>query len=322
MSGSTAASLRRSAARLLLGLLALAAIAFAAREIAIQWREFRVSGAQLAPRWSLILASSGIVFAAYAILIETWRRTVRAWDSELSWSAAARIWFISNLGRYVPGKVWQIGAMGVLAQRAGVSPLAATGSAIVINLVNVLAGFGLVAVTGAEFFEQRAVALVFALGLTLTLVLAPRLLPMAGRGASWLLRRPVTVPRLPDSAVWVASAGCLAAWILYGIAFRIFVAGVLGAAPGPTVSYIAAFTGSYLLGYIALFAPGGLGVREGFLVTALGRLGLAQAGAAGVIALASRLWLTVLEVLPGACFLALDAVASRRLTLKRHDPNA
>jgi glycosyltransferase 2 family protein len=302
--------------------LAVAAIAFAARTIAAQWQAFRASGAELEPRWLLVVASSAIVFVAYAILIETWRRTVRAWDNELPWTDAARIWFISNLGRYIPGKVWQIGAMGIMAQRAGVSPIAATGSAIVINLVNLLAGFGLAAATGAEFFEYRTAAIALSVALVISLVLAPRILPLGGRAAAWLLRRPLVVPRLPDSAIWIASVGCLAAWILYGIAFQIFVAGLLGSAPGKTVSYVAAFTGSYLLGYIALFAPGGLGVREGFLVAALARFGLAQAGAAGIIAVASRLWLTVLEVLPGVCFLAFDAVARRRLTLKHHDPNA
>lgn len=293
-------------------ILAVLAAWLAGREIVAQWRAFRASGAHLEPRWSLIVASSLLVLLAYAILVETWRRTVRAWDAELSWTDAARIWFISNLGRYLPGKIWQIGAMGVMAQERGVSVVAATGSALVINLVNLLAGFGLVLVTGAEFFDARGAAIALAVLLTVGIVLAPRTVPVAARIAGRVLRRSLEVPRLPDRAVWLASIGCLVAWILYGVAFRIFVAGVLGEAPGSTASYIAAFTGSYLAGYIALFAPGGIGVREKSLMLALGQFGLAQAGAAGVISLTSRLWLTILEVLPGLGFLAVDALRGRR----------
>lgn len=293
-------------------MLAVAAVLLAGRAIVAQWIAFRASGAHLEPRWTLVGASSLVVLVTYALLIETWRRTVRAWDSEIAFTRAARIWCISNLGRYLPGKVWQIGAMGVMAQREGVSAIAATGSALVINLVNLLAGFGVVLVTGADFFEAPRAAALLALALAAGILAAPRMVQPMGRFAGRLLGRAIEIPALPASAVWLASVGCLAAWLLYGVAFQLFVAGVLGSAPGRTTSYVAAFTGSYLLGYIALFAPGGIGVREGSLIVALGRLGLAHAGAAGIISVASRFWLTVLEVLPGLAFLALDALSGRR----------
>lgn len=312
MPPSTALSLRRKGWQIAFAILAVAAVGLATREIVAQWHAFRASGAELTPRWSLVALSSAIVLVAYGILVETWRRMVRAWDADIPWTEAARIWFISNLGRYLPGKVWQIGAMGVMAQESGVSVVAATGSALVINLVNLLAGFGLVLVTGAEFFEARGAAAVLAVVLVAGIVLAPRMLPVVATLAGKIIRRPVEVPRLPDRAVWLASVGCLAAWILYGVAFQVFVAAMIGSAPGRTSSYIAAFTGSYLVGYIALFAPGGIGVREGSLIFALGRFGLALPGAAGVISLSSRLWLTVLEVLPGLAFLAADALRGRR----------
>jgi len=207
--------------------------------------------------------------------------------------------------------------MGVMAQQEGVSAIAATGSALVINLVNLLAGVGVVLVTGADFFEAPRAAALLAFALAAGILVAPRVVQPVGRMAGRLMGRPIDIPPLPSRAIWLASTGCLAAWLLYGVAFQLLVAGVLGRAPGRTTSYIAAFTGSYLLGYIALFAPGGIGVREGSLIVALGRLGLAQAGAAGVISVASRLWLTVLEVLPGLGFLALDALAGRRPSSSR-----
>lgn len=313
MHNSTEPSRRASATRVIFAILAIAAVVFAARDIAQQWNSFRASGVPLDPDWLMIAASSAIVLVAYGILIETWRRVVRSWESDLGFGAAARIWFISNLGRYIPGKVWQIAAMGAMAREAGVSALAATGSAIVVNLVNLLAGFAVVLASGAALFDQPAVAVLLSVALVIGLALTPIALPWLGRLAGRVLRRGVVVPRLPASAIWIACAGCVAAWLLYGLAFQLFVAGVLGSAPGAYPSYLAAFTGSYLLGYIALFAPGGLGVREGALVIALRRLGLGVAGGGGIIAVASRLWLTVLEVVPGMFFLVAGSIRRRRV---------
>ena len=294
---------------------------WAGSTIVQQWTEFRRSGARVELRALPLVTSAAIVLVAYAVLIETWRRTVRAWGARMGWSDATRIWMISNLGRYIPGKVWQIGAMGYMARAVGVSPLVATGSSLVINLVNLLAGFGVVFVTGTSVLGNPALTATVALLLVVGMVATPWLTPWLGKLAGTVLGRPIVVPRLPHSALWVAAIGCVVAWLLYGIAFELLVIAVLGEAPGPTTSYVAAFTGSYLLGYIAIFTPGGLAVREQSLVGLLGRLALAGGGAAGVIALASRLWLTVLEVIPGAVLLAHQTLRRRRSSTPTHATN-
>jgi hypothetical protein len=103
--------------------------------------------------------------------------------------------------------------------------------------------------------------------------------------------------------VWFGAAGCTVAWLLYGAAFRLLHVALLGPT-GDLLRSTAAFTGSYILGFLALFAPGGIGVREGILQDLLGRLGLASGADAWLVVLASRAWLTVLEIAPGLLFLA------------------
>jgi uncharacterized membrane protein YbhN (UPF0104 family) len=96
----------------------------------------------------------------------------------------------------------------------------------------------------------------------------------------------------------------VASWIGYGLAFRWFAASIVPTAGGDHLAYVAVFAGSYLAGYLALVAPGGLGVREAFLIAGLTQLRLADAPTAALLAVASRLWLTVLELAPGLLFLA------------------
>jgi hypothetical protein len=278
-------------------------------ELARQWRELRDTPLVVAPRWPLIVLSAVVVLATYALLIETWRRILLAWGERLDYGQAARIWFVSNLGKYVPGKVWQIGAMGVMAQHQNVSPAAAAGSAIVSTVVNIATGMAvaLVAAWGAVDRLSRGhaglgVALVVAvLG---SILLLPSLMPA---GLAWLRRvsgREIALGAFPHRAVYIAIVGNVLAWVAYGIAFQIFVTGVLGQSQGSTAHYVAAYASSYVIGYLAFVIPGGLGVREIAQTDALIALQLTTAPQALVVAVTSRLWLTVLELVPGVVFLA------------------
>jgi hypothetical protein len=287
-------------------------IGFATRELAHQWREVGPAIAGLRPSWSLVLASGLIVLATYLVLVEAWRATLRVWTESLPFATAARIWFVSNLGKYVPGKVWQIAAMGAMAQRAGVSATAAVGSSLIVNLVNIVAGFAVIAITaagrvaaaiggeeaGANRMGELAVIAVAVAG-GAALLLAPVAIPRLATLAARVTGKSLAVPKVPYRALWVSAAATTAAWVLYGIAFATFAHGISPRATGNATSYIAVYTGSYLAGYLALFVPGGIGVREAVLVLAMPRFGLLSAADAAVVAVASRLWLTVLEIGPG-----------------------
>jgi hypothetical protein len=93
---------------------------------------------------------------------------------------------------------------------------------------------------------------------------------------------------------------------MYGAAFMLLARGTIPGSTGTLAGYTAAYTASYLLGFLALFAPGGIGVRETLLVVSLPQLGLMTRPEAILLALFSRLWLTALEIAPGAFFLIRD----------------
>jgi hypothetical protein len=295
----------RGAMKALQWIAVAAVIFFVGLKVSENWTEIRSSSATLHFDWGLLAASAGCVLASYAVLIWTWQRTVRAWGERLEFGEGARIWFISNLGRYIPGKVWQIGAMGVMAQRAGVSATAAVGSSLVVSIVNVLVGIAVAFAAGAGNLGAPAWALPLTIAAAVLTIATPWLLPMATRTASSLLRREIKAPQLPHSAIWIAAGGCAAAWILYGIAFRFLHISVLGATTGNAMHSTAAFTASYIAGFLFLFAPGGIGIRELALQQLLVRFGIAAGAEAWLVVFASRIWLTIIEVLPGLILLLL-----------------
>jgi uncharacterized membrane protein YbhN (UPF0104 family) len=123
------------------------------------------------------------------------------------------------------------------------------------------------------------------------------------------LRRPER--DLPHGAIWLAVAINVASWVGYGSAFMLLSHAVLPEVRGAVAAFIAIWTASYLAGYLFLVAPGGIGARETALVAALLALGIAGSADAAILAAASRLWLIVLEVLPGLVSLALAPGARR-----------
>jgi glycosyltransferase 2 family protein len=101
---------------------------FAARSLATQWTRVQPRLSHIQFGWQWIGVATVLVLLTYALLIEGWRRVLGAWDSHLPFPQAARIWFLSNLGKYVPGNIWSLTAMGVMARERGLSALAAAGS--------------------------------------------------------------------------------------------------------------------------------------------------------------------------------------------------
>ncbi len=275
-------------------------VGLAIQSIAANWQSLRTQPIEWHLSTGWIAASVTVVFASYAILIEAWRRVVLSMGERLAFWPAVRIWFLASLGKYIPGKVWAVAGAAVLAQRAGVEPTVAVEGALVLQVLALASGAAVVSVTAGEAFQAvgqgatpiAAVVILLSLFGVAALTSQPfldrvgRLLP-----GSWPRLRAI-----PAGMVVAAFLANVLAWIGYGVALLLLTRGLL---PGVVLSLpqaIGVFTCSYLAGFIALFAPGGLGPRESvFLLLLAGDIGLKPAAA---LALASRLLLTGTEVLP------------------------
>lgn len=287
------------------------------RTLVAQWNEFRATPLVADPQWPWIAASGALVLMTYALLVQTWRIMLGAYADRLRFWSAARIWCVSNLGRYVPGKIWQITAMGMMAQREGVSPVASTGSALLSTIINIACGIAIVLALGWRWLgavrsDARSVAVVLLALAVAGLVSLPWTLPRLSALAARVTGRQLDLQPPPPRSIAAAIAGNAIAWALYGIAFMWLVRGVLGAAAGATWQYVAVYAASYVVGYLFLFLPGGIGPREAVMVALLTSLQLATPKQAWLVAGASRAWLTVLEILPGLVFMAMPRAPSGR----------
>ncbi len=296
------------------------------------------------PEPMLFTLSCALLFAGYVVSAAIWGRIVRDMGGPaIPTPRAVRIFMVANLGRYVPGKVWQIAGLAVLARREGVAPATATGAAVagqgvalgaaaLVGLYAVLEGVGGVGGVGGSpngvaggtgglpdggpvgpgvpsvdvgtppdpaTLGGIPLPLVGALAI-LAIVLVVLSPPVFRRlSGLWFRLAKVEMPEelsSRDGARWLVYY--TANWLLYAGAFWVMVQSLGLAAPPILVG--SAFAAAYVLGYVMLFAPAGVGVREGFLIAFLGpHIGAAPAGAVAILA---RLWTTGVEVVPAGAF--------------------
>lgn len=249
----------------------LVVLAFVAAFVAREWDEVRVGLRELdAPSLAGSLAA---VLAGLVGAMMSWRAVLIGLGSRLPVPAAARVFFLGQLGKYVPGSVWPVVAQAELSQEYGVPRARAGIASLTQMLVGLVVG---VVVAGIALATSSPEALarywwllpVAAAG---ALVLVPRVFTRLCGLAARLARRPA--PEAVDGRTLLsASAWGLVMWLAFGLHLYLLVrAGSAGSDSPPTL--FLASTGGYALawvvGFVIVFLPAGAGAREAALVLAL-----------------------------------------------------
>jgi uncharacterized membrane protein YbhN (UPF0104 family) len=226
-------------------------------------------------------------------------------------SAWVALFFKSQLGKYLPGSVWQYAGRIGLVRARGVPTQAALISLVVEVAVSALAaGAVSVLVLPARW------AIVVSLPLAAVVLIAGRRLATA--------RLPLP-PRLDSAlvsralhALPAAGALYLLVWVAYGAAFWLTGRALFAVSISELPRYTGVFALSWLAGLVAVFAPGGIGVREAVIVGLLGgRLGEPEAI---VLAATSRIILTAVDLGAGALSLSLPRLRRRPTPSEPIDP--
>lgn len=255
------------------------------------------------PRWGIFGASCLLLLAGYLLSGALWGRMVREFGGpDLPLAVSVRIYMVANLGRYVPGKVWQIAGLAALAKGRGVPVRIATGAAVVGQGVALASAalLGVATLLGAGP-RYRAIGswTLVALGVLGVLVLLP---PVTRRAMDVWFRIAGSEPPEgvdPGPVFVLRWAGLyLFNWCVYATSFWILVMSF--ELPGSLLETAPAFAAAYVLGYLFLPAPAGVGVREGFLTVFLAPV--MGPGSAAALSVVARVWATGVEVVPAAAF--------------------
>lgn len=266
----------------------------------------------------LLAAAVATNVAGLMCAVQSWRVLVPG-DHGIRGLNAAKIFFLGQLSKYVPGRVWGVVTHIAHGREAGV-PAAQMTSAYLLSLaLTVLTGtgVGLLAAPAAlpgHWLWLCLPALGF-LACAVWPVLATRPIAAVAR----LVRRPVEPP--PDRAVRLAILFAVAAWLASGVHLWLLVLALGAPVWSGLASAIGAFALATVVSSLAVIVPDGWGVRELTITAALATV--LPAGLAATAALASRLVCVLAELGSSAVVLAWSRIRSARSARSApHTPHA
>lgn len=223
--------------------------------------EWNLNYAALVVAFSLMLSAA----AWYAYL---WKVILDRLGTPLSYRKSYRIFFLSQLGRYLPGKVWGILGLVYLSEKEGVSKVISGTSVTLQLLLQVVSGVMVFGLT-LPFWQNldsviglNALFLLFPAGLVALhpaivnrgLNLALRATGQGQMDLRWGYRQ-----LLGQLGLWGVF------WAVNGVA-HYFLIGSIWSASLPRVSVLVGiFAIAWVAGFLSILTPSGLGVMEGTL---------------------------------------------------------
>lgn len=258
--------------------------------------------------WPDLLASALLVLVGLGAQMLSWRALfVGSEVGVLPLPVAGRIYYLGQLGKYVPGSVWAVVAQAELGRDHRVtrarSAVVALGALVVLVVVGTVVGVaGLASGSSGSLRAYWWVLLAVPVGVAL---LWPPVFARIVQLAFRLARRSGEVPAVAPRGLLRSSGWALVMWLAFGAHAVVLVRGLGQDAPGAVATAVGAFALAWVVGFVVVIAPAGAGPREAALVLALAPV-LSTADAL-VVALVSR----VLMVLGDGLVAALGALGSR-----------
>ncbi len=265
------------------------------------------------PRVELLVLSGLLYLFAHCCWATFWVRLLHSQGVTVSWYIGLRTYFISQFGKYIPGKVFVLVMRVGMLRPYGASRITVAVTATYETLTSMAAG----ALLGVLFLPTLGMLPPEISGRT-TLLFAMAALPLGLGVLNKLVVRIAKKRRGPDARPLPApSIFLLAQGLVHGASGYCLLTLSLGFAiralvPNPpewnAEEYsveMAAVALSYVAGFVIVVAPGGLGAREFVLAAALTprftpAIGAdAAAGIAVVVAIVLRLTWTIAELAVG-----------------------
>ena len=257
------------------------------------------------------LATAGNVLLAGMV----WWTAMSDLGSRLPLRVAARIFYIGQLGKYVPGSVWPLIAQAELgrdyqvprrrtATATVVTMLLGVTSALLLALVTLPFAPGGVLPAGVGWVELLVIPLLVVLHPAVLSRGVNRALRLAGREP---LEQPTSLGGTARATAWAVGS-----WAFAGLQVFVLAVGLGAPADAGTLALaIGGYALAWAVGFVVVVAPAGAGARELVLAAFLSRV--LDSGSIVVAVLLSRVLFTCLDL--GLAGLAVIAV-------RRHLPAA
>jgi uncharacterized membrane protein YbhN (UPF0104 family) len=231
----------------------------------------------------LVLAGClAATFGQLALTSALWSSGLRALAAPVGWRTSLAATAVSLPARYLPGSVWYAVSRGAVLQRQGVPARAlvavATLETVLAPVVGIPLGALLLVASGAGGRLDGVLTVPVAVGALALLALAsPPVVNRALRVRAGDDAPHVSWPVLGRLVGWLVLF-----WLWSGAVFALYLSAFPDAADAGAVTVVGAYLVAWGAGWLALFAPQGIGVFEvvlaGLLVGGSAELAVVLAG--------------------------------------------
>ena len=246
-----------------------------------------------------------------AALLGVWITLLRGFGAIPPRGEAWDVYFVTQLGKYIPGLVWPTVAQMESGRRWGVrrGVILATNLILLVVLTATGAALGLVLLPWVGGTSGVAWWGWLLAGCALVALWPPLLTSLVDRAFRAAGREPPGL-RIEGRAMAGAIAWALLVWVVYGLHVWVLVRALGGTGADALVASIGGMALGWAFGLLAVLAPAGVGVRDGILIAVLSPI-IGRAPAF-TVALASRGLLALADVLLAASGALRAAARARR----------
>jgi hypothetical protein len=296
------------------------------KPVLLEWEPTRSKLREFSPT-DIVLSVTMFAIFLGAVRAMSWRGILSGFGFLVPRNAALRVWILSELARYIPGAIWQVIGRQRLVRPYGVRGSVCASSQVLeltlFVLANLIVAIIGMFVMGIERLDGRAQQWLWA-ALLLAPLLAVVLHPPIFYGVTNRILRSLKKPVLASRLSLGRSAGILLFMLLgllwQSVAIWLLLRGPLGLSTSDIGLVAGAYSLAWTAGFIAVWAPGGIGVREAVLIGALAwvlptsiKQGFGEAKILEATSLLLRGWTIVAEVLVTIAALMLDPRGSLQM---------
>lgn len=284
----------------------VAVLVFGVYFFASHWTQIRIQLGHADWRWliaAVVFAGVGLSSSAFSLrsLLQLTSR------HRLPAPAAARLFFVSQLGKYLPGSIWPVVAVAQMGRKHGIDADASATAGILALFISLMTGgaFGIViTLVGSAGGGGAGVWwLLLLLPVMLILAMPSLVFKVVNLGLKLLRRNPIELTPDSRSHYFAACGFSVVSWTLLGLqCWALCVS--LGADPMRSLLVaVGGFALAYTAGTLVVPVPAGGGVREavlGFVLSAtlVGTDGFDKVAVTAIVlavVLLSRVVLAVLD---------------------------
>jgi hypothetical protein len=290
----------------------LAVLALGALFVQRRWAELSTVFSALS--WGWVLLSVPLAGLGQLAAMAAYREIQADLGAPVPVLPAGRIYFVSQLGKYLPGTVWGMVALVSLSREHRIARRTAAAAGLLALAFSVATAVGLAALL-LPFGALGSVRQFWYVGLLIPLAvvgLHPRVAgPVLDRGLRRVGRAPL--PRRMSYAGTLRAGGAQAvSWLCFGLHAWVLVLGLGGAATPATLAVcVGGFALAYGIGPLFILLPAAAGVRETAIVLTLGSA--VGGGRALAVALVSRVLLLALDLAQAGGWNVAARRAARRM---------